>query len=106
MTTPMMACGHSANAKITATGAPCCVICAGDPRSEQVVPMEAFGMQGRLARCEYYGKSQGEYAYKNEGPCKGGACMCERPSSPNLAFFKHTPEKPQDEYYCGCWGWD
>jgi len=28
------------------------------------------------------------------------------PSSPTLAFFRHRPDQPHDEYYCGCWGWD
>jgi len=28
------------------------------------------------------------------------------PSSTSLPFFSHQPDKPEDSYYCGCWGWD
>jgi len=33
-------------------------------------------------------------------------CKAERPSSPNLAFFMHQPQRPKDRYYCGCLGWN
>jgi len=29
-----------------------------------------------------------------------------KPSSPDLAFFRYTPDEPTDDYYCGCMGWD
>ena len=43
-------------------------------------------LTGRMARCSYGGN--------------------EVPSSWNLAFFRHRPERDHDEYYCGCYGWD
>lgn len=39
------------------------------------------------------------------GGHKGGPGK-EKPSSFALAFFKYQPDKPTDEFYCGCWGWD
>lgn len=29
-----------------------------------------------------------------------------KPSSPDLAFFRYQPENENDDYYCGCLGWD
>lgn len=29
-----------------------------------------------------------------------------RPSNPDAAFFKSLPDSDEDEYYCGCYGWD
>ena len=29
-----------------------------------------------------------------------------KPSSPELAFFRYQPENENDDYYCGCMGWD
>lgn len=45
----------------------------------------------RMARCGYYKR-----------------CKSERPSSEkaNLAFFKATPDRDYDDYYCGCYGWN
>lgn len=66
---------------------------------------------GRTARCSYYGKPAG--GRLREGPCntydRAAPCLCERPSDPEnlvLAFFRRQPDKPHDEFYCGCWGWD
>lgn len=33
-------------------------------------------------------------------------CGERRQSAPELAFFKHRPELAEDEFYCGCRGWD
>jgi|HubBroStandDraft_6_1064221.scaffolds.fasta_scaffold122747_6 hypothetical protein len=44
------------------------------------------GLVGRKARCSYGGN--------------------EVPSSLKLPFFKFCPDRPYDEYYCGCYGWD
>jgi hypothetical protein len=46
----------------------------------------------RKARCGYYGKR-----------CKSEALSRDRA---NLAFFKETPDRDYDDYYCGCYGWN
>lgn len=105
--TPMMACGHAANAKhmnkSTGEWEPSCVICFGDPRALQVI--EKPDLTGRTARCAHYGRPRRH----GRGVCDG-----ERPSDFNLAFFVYRGpgsnywqgESDHDEYYCGCWGWD
>lgn len=76
----------------------------------------------RMARCLYYEKSdivtlKREHQFGCNYDCKktidagGRRCKCERPSSDNetghgLPFFKALPDKPFDQFYCGCWGWD
>lgn len=79
MTTPMMKCGHAANA--TCEGKPCCVICG-----EHTVDDNPPSLEGRTAKC-YCGTSE--------------------PSDPSrLAFFEYLPNKPHDKFYCGCDGWN
>ena len=82
--TQMMKCGHSANAT-DADGKPCCAICIWLDPNAQIVDDAPPDLTGRFATC--YGHSK-------------------VPSSSNLAFFKHHPNKVEDEYYCGCMGWD
>lgn len=86
---PMMQCGHAANSEFEINGVkhPCCVICfngVGSPAAK--IASEQPDLTGRMARC-------------------GTTCK-EVPSSPNLAFFKHQPDRDFDSYYCGCRGWD
>lgn len=86
MTPPMMKCGHAANA-IDGANRPCCAICAmvhGD--AARTVDTSPPDLTGRAATCAY--------------------CGSRTPSSARLAFFKHTPSRPMDDYYCGCRGWD
>lgn len=97
----MMACGHAANSVHhldDGTVEPACFIC-----SCFTLGFEP-DLTDRVARCGYYGRN----THKNECPiCTyGGICRCERPSSTDLAFFGYHPDKPYDEFYCGCWGWD
>jgi hypothetical protein len=33
-------------------------------------------------------------------------CGEKEPSSWLLAFFRYKPEHGNDEFYCGCYGWD
>lgn len=88
-TNPMMACGHAANAKCTASGGvkfdppvPSCAIC-GCIEVAETTP----DLTGRVARC--------------------ADCRKERPSdSDKLAFFEYVPDREYDRYYCGCGGWD
>jgi hypothetical protein len=106
---PMMKCGCAAYA--THRGShnglpenhPCCIIhgcCETAPEPD---------LTNRKARCAYYGKPVKTGAYN--GNCcdvcaKVAICQCERPSSPNLWFFKHQPDQPYDEFYCACQGAD
>jgi hypothetical protein len=85
MDTKMMKCGHAANG-VTLKDEPVCVICA--PREEAYRVDEPPVLNGREAHCSYV------------------TCNSRQPSSTNLAFFKHHPDKDHDEYYCGCLGWD
>lgn len=80
---PLMKCGHSQNG--TTGEKPACALC-GCTEVADVQP----DLAGRKARCSYFGLK-----------CKG-----ERESSNDLPFFKHRPDKPYDEYYCGCYGWN
>lgn len=88
--TPMMLCGHSANAT-DASGNPCCVICFGDTdgKDKQVDPSPP-SLEGRTARCAYW----------------RGGCRSTFASSSELAFFQAGTGENPDEYYCGCHGWD
>lgn len=103
MTSIMMECGHAAQA-VDGNGAPVCVICAGIHPGARIVSTTPPDLTGRTARCAYF--RTGPNPSKSEGPCGRGMCHCERPSSPSLAFFEHTPSKSHDNYYCGCFGWD
>lgn len=80
MTTPMMTCGHAANA--TSNGSPACAICG-----TVTVATEAPDLTGREARC-YCGS------------------VASSEKREYLAFFSHRPGAEFDEYYCGCRGWD
>lgn len=33
-------------------------------------------------------------------------CDNEQPSNLSLPFFVHQPDKPKDNHYCGCKGWN
>ena len=91
METPMMKCGHAANATCSQSHGvkydppvPSCAIC-----SCIEVADEAPNLEGRMAHCAYF-----------------KTCNTEKPSALNLAFFEHKPEEEHDRYYCGCHGWD
>jgi hypothetical protein len=105
MTTPMMKCGHAANAT-DQEGKPCCVICAGiDPGYNQIV--QSPDLTGRMAKCSYYGSiPSGRNHSSNYGCEYGKPCLCKQPSSTDLPFFTQHPDREFDEFYCGCWGWD
>jgi hypothetical protein len=85
---------------------------------------EKPNLEGRTARCSYFGGNANRKPYSGCDPCAAtGRCNCTAPSSESLAFFRYhgadTPEgaaqQPQnrrfesgrfDEFYCGCHGWD
>jgi len=101
MSSTYMACGHSAQA-IDGNGDPVCVVCFGKPEARQVA--EAPDLSTRKARCSY-DKGNGEH---RPGMPNRGYRAEPQPveSRTSLPFFKHHPDKPEDSYYCGCWGWD
>lgn len=87
MTTPLMYCGHSANA-IKEDGSPVCAICVGLVEgANKVVPGgEQPDLTNRMAKCIY--------------------CNSQVQSNLNLPFFKFKPAYSHDWFYCGCRGWD
>lgn len=87
MSTKLMKCGHSANAKKVPSGEPCCSICFGIKEGADEIAEEQPNLVGRKAKCCY-------------GPHK----IVD--SSLDLAFFEYLPEHQYDRYYCGCYGWD
>ena len=106
MTTPMMKCGHAANATNTATGKPSCAICAGLTPDALIVDDAPPDLTGRAARCWHYGQRAPGKCESNYGTRLGQVCLAEQPSSPGLPFFEARPGEPHDRFYCGCWGWD
>ena len=89
--TPMMKCGHAANATTKdgeGNSVPCCVICTGIDPGAMEIDGSPPSLEGRTARCPYRD------------------CPSERPSSPDLAFFEMKSDKDHDVYYCGCRGWN
>lgn len=65
-------------------------------------------LEGRKARCVYFGVvPTGRNHESNYGCKRGEPCQCEQPSLIHkLPFFVHRPDRPHDEFYCGCFGWD
>jgi hypothetical protein len=96
----LMKCGHVSNAeRILEDGSQVhtCAICYGFHAGAEEVERECKGnegLEGRKARCVYF------------PPRRGYTCKGEVDSRWELPFFKYQPDKPYDEYYCGCWGWD
>ena len=85
----LMKCGHAANAH-TQDGRPVCAICTGIRPGADEVDDSPPNLAGRTARCSYY----------------DWHCQSQQPSDPSLPFFAHHSDRPFDEYYCGCYGWD
>lgn len=81
---PIMMCGHRANA-VDKSGNPLCAICF--PSKESITIMNSSpSFEGRMAKCTY--------------------CNNIKPSSYDLPFFTPMPNRPYDDFYCGCRGWD
>jgi len=71
--------------------------------------VETPNLDGRKARCTFYGKPVKKGSYN--GCCctkcdRLDICQCEEPSSTSLWFFQLHPDKEFDEYYCACHGAD
>ena len=69
----------------------------------------APNLEGRKARCDYYGKKVKRGMY-NANCCEKCAkvevCQCEEPSATSLWFFQHHADKEYDGFYCACHGAD
>lgn len=63
-------------------------------------------LTGRSARCAHYGQTPSGRNHESRTCTRGQPCMCEAPSSFDLAFFEYRPAHAHDVFYCGCWGWD
>lgn len=84
--TPMMKCGHAANAIDAATGKPCCVICAGLGLGADEIADEQPDLSGRMSLCT--------------------CCKKTTPSRLDLPFFEYRPERETDLHYDMCRGCD
>ena len=109
----MMKCGCVAQGTCSASGGekfdppiPSCVI-----HNCLEVEDKKPDLTGRISKCNYRHKRIDEngigynYSARN-GRDLSGDYKAEAPSSFDLPFFKHQPDKPHDEHYCGCFGWD
>lgn len=72
------------------------------------VEKEMPDLTGRTAKCSYFGAKKMRHKDECNYKCHGNPiCICgDIPSSYDLPFFKYQPDKPQDDFYCGCFGWD
>ena len=66
---------------------------------------------GRIAKCVYFGKPKPNRRHANDEcnyGCRGNKdCGCGSVESDlKLAFFRYCPDQSQDEFFCGCHGWD
>lgn len=105
--TPMMECGHAANAtRTTPDGrrSPSCVICAGKPEADRIA-VNPPDLTGRRARCSYFdpalGKCKPTHHTRHTNPVNS-----ERASDPGLPFFeylgpgsRHATEKCECGYF-------
>jgi len=104
---PLMGCGHTANSTVKGKDGlpdrPACAICVcivpGWDNPVEVKP----SLDGRMARCGYDSRLRGG---QHEGRNHNRAGESPTPSRWGLPFFEHRPDKDEDAFYCGCWGWD
>ncbi len=106
---PIMACGDVAQG-VDDNNNPVCIIHAGFTPDAKVVA-EQPDLEGRLAYCTYdrakRGKCPDQSARKGSVRCEFGCGTGEgAPSKATMPFFRHQPDQPFDQFYCGCWGWD
>lgn len=107
----MMKCGCAATAKTVPEGNPVCVVHACKDAAESEPDLT-----GRTARCTYRkGPGCEANASRSRQRMQGGEVQygqvprgkktAEAPSSTDLPFFQHHPDREYDDYYCGCFGW-
>jgi hypothetical protein len=100
MSLPMMKCGHTAQGTRESDGHPVCIIClmSGGPEDPATIIEDNLpDLSNRRMQCSY---TRGQ----NGLPCPTRTEPI--PSRVDAAFFSHRPDRPLDEFYCGCWGWD
>lgn len=105
--TPMMKCGHAANATDEDNN-PVCAICAGIKEGYDEID-DSVKLEGRRAHCCY-----GKHAFKDSST---GLPFFEY-RGPNSEYDSNNPDCPKgrvktlpggwefDVYYCGCYGWN
>jgi hypothetical protein len=81
---PTMKCGHQGLG--LHEGRRICPICFGLTPEAEIINDDEQKLEGRKASCLYCGK------------------LVDSDSS--LQFFVHTPSQREDQFYCGCLGWD
>ncbi len=110
MGTQLMKCGCVAQGVLSSRAGvkvdppiPACVI------HDCYEPAEAApDLTGRTARCTYNSckKYLAKYRDTHYGKLNEADGRSYAPSDLKLPFFKHKPNEPFDEYFCGCMGWD
>ena len=115
MSKPLMKCGHAANVINTQTGEPCCTICHGDPKADQI-EKNTPDLTNRRARCCHYGQKSGisgkcspimgAFGHPELRTKPNTICQAEISSNLNLPFFEYKPKEDYDMFYCGCHGWE
>jgi len=104
-----MKCGHVANAKKNPTGEPVCAICVGITKDSEIIDRKCAGtegLEGRKARCAYYGKPVRRNETYYPSLMKGNCCGSIVQTNWELPFLEYKPNDEYDEFYCGCHGWD
>ncbi len=135
MKTTLMKCGHTAQAIVSKTKEPVCLICHGNP--EAAVPVKMLpDLSGRLAKCTMCGRKEKSsidlpfFEYRglgsrtSENQCHICGYFTKGKPLKNGKFCYHNSDKPipnvcinkgkeckygifeYDLYYCGCRGWD
>ena len=101
---PMMTCGHTAQGHTLPNDdtapAPVCVICS----CTEVDAAYTGPAPERMMRCSY-AKRSGD-THTGGGQYAGKSFPSLIPSNPQGAFFSSKPDAAEDEFYCGCWGWN
>lgn len=106
----MLKCGCTAYAT-TGDGKPSCVV-----HDCTEVAEAAPNLAGRVARCTYRGcrgrrtgPADPRIGSSFYGELRDGEDRAVMPSDApghGPPFFSHKPDKAEDEFYCGCFGWD
>jgi hypothetical protein len=117
---PLMKCGHVAQGTDSATGEPTCIICVGLLGGATEVDPAPPSLEGRVATCAYRCGATRPSSYdlaffEYRGPgCKDAELKCTcgyfktahgRGGFGCSSFKPHGPWA-DDQFYCGCRGWD
>lgn len=131
--TPLMKCGHAANATDNLTGKPCCAICVGlTPNADEAAEAQP-DLTGRTARCSCKNTAPSStslpfFEYRGPGSKESfGVCKCGYSKSAHdseemkrtvrgksviedgrckIGRFEARGPAEFDSYFCGHSGWD